>query len=283
MKWWACDMFQHEEKLVNRSGFFNICCLRRSLSWCPSRNVRRVWCWKKWLGFLCKEIHFVQAQIWPLVKFQTFTARVPTSYLNVVTLHEPVGGSNGTFFAWKAHIDMQYIVTAEEWHNVAFQLCSPESEGPVAEIDGEVTFKNPYGFIPAELYGFLPFEVCDDSELVFFCVCQLLLVSIGCSNGGILFVWCIFHISLCPSSGYTSQCGKFLTGFIYCVLWLQESTLPVHKAVMIVFVFALAEATTWFAAYQTINSNGQPYCCPFPPTVVASLILQVASSFKFVL
>jgi hypothetical protein len=38
---------------------------------------------------------------------------------------------------------------------------------------------------------------------------------------------------------------------------------------------ALAEATCWYAAYQTINLTGQPYCCPFPATVVASLVLQI--------
>lgn len=31
----------------------------------------------------------------------------------------------------------------------------------------------------------------------------------------------------------------------------------------------------WYATYQSLNLNGQPYCCPFPPTVVASLVLQI--------
>ena len=31
--------------------------------------------------------------------------------------------------------------------------------GPMALVEGGVTFRNPYGFIPAELFGFLPFEV----------------------------------------------------------------------------------------------------------------------------
>lgn len=29
----------------------------------------------------------------------------------------------------------------------------------VAKIEGSVTFRNPYGFLPGELYGLLPFEV----------------------------------------------------------------------------------------------------------------------------
>ena len=57
----------------------------------------------------------------------------------------------------------------------------------------------------------------------------------------------------------------------------QESILPLHQGVLFVFLVALAEATSWYAAYQTINLTGQPYCCPFPKTVVASLVLQASS------
>ncbi len=42
-----------------------------------------------------------------------------------------------------------------------------------------------------------------------------------------------------------------------------------------VFLFALAEATLWYATYQSLNLTGEPYCCPFPPTVVGSLVLQI--------
>lgn len=41
------------------------------------------------------------------------------------------------------------------------------------------------------------------------------------------------------------------------------------------FLFALAEATLWYATYQSLNLTGEPYCCPFPPTVVGSLVLQI--------
>lgn len=55
----------------------------------------------------------------------------------------------------------------------------------------------------------------------------------------------------------------------------QESILPLHNAFLLVFLFALAEATLWFATYQSLNLSGEPYCCPFPPAVVGSLVLQV--------
>ncbi len=59
---------------------------------------------------------------------------------------------------------------------------------------------------------------------------------------------------------------------------LQSSILPLHKAIFLVMVVALAEATVWFAAYQKINLTGTPYCCPFPPLVVGALIMQVILS-----
>jgi hypothetical protein len=68
-------------------------------------------------------------------------------------------GLNGTYYQWTAPLKSKYTIRVEEWHNVAFQLCSEASVGPVALVEGEVTFRNPYGFIPAELFGFLPFEV----------------------------------------------------------------------------------------------------------------------------
>jgi hypothetical protein len=55
----------------------------------------------------------------------------------------------------------------------------------------------------------------------------------------------------------------------------RESTLHLHTAFLVVFLFALVEATLWFASYQNLNITGTPYCCPFPPLVVGSLILQV--------
>lgn len=69
----------------------------------------------------------------------------------------------------------------------------------------------------------------------------------------------------------------FLFGVVYCYFFWKhlDSTLPLHRAVLFVFMIALTEATCWYAAYQTINLTGQPYCCPFPPTVVASLVLQI--------
>lgn len=58
-------------------------------------------------------------------------------------------------------------------------------------------------------------------------------------------------------------------------LFLQESTLTLHNGFIVVFLFALGDATLWYAAYQDINLTGQPYCCPLPSHVVGAFVLQV--------
>ena len=55
----------------------------------------------------------------------------------------------------------------------------------------------------------------------------------------------------------------------------RESTLSLHTAFLMIFIFGLVESILWFASYQSLNITGVPYCCPFPPLVVGSLVLQV--------
>lgn len=55
----------------------------------------------------------------------------------------------------------------------------------------------------------------------------------------------------------------------------RETTLALHNGFLLIFLFAFIEAMLWFASYEVLNHTGVPYCCPFPPLVVASLVLQV--------
>lgn len=89
-----------------------------------------------------------------------YSSRVYTEYVDTVTVinGKPPLSLNGTFYRWKAVLDYKYPVQTEAWHNVAFELCDNEFSEPKAHVDGSITFRNPYGYLPAELYGFLPFE-----------------------------------------------------------------------------------------------------------------------------
>ena len=67
----------------------------------------------------------------------------------------------------------------------------------------------------------------------------------------------------------------FSTYFIGFYYLNKEATLRLHTAFIVIFLFALAESILWFTSYTVLNITGEPYCCPFPPLVVASLVLQV--------
>jgi hypothetical protein len=62
-------------------------------------------------------------------------------------------------FVWEAKLRKDYEVRVESWHNAAFELCSYPDRVFRSELKGVVAFRNPYGYIPAELYGLRPFEV----------------------------------------------------------------------------------------------------------------------------
>jgi hypothetical protein len=67
----------------------------------------------------------------------------------------------------------------------------------------------------------------------------------------------------------------FTAGFLYFFIKYNDSTMKLHSSIVIVLFFATVEATVWYFAYRSLNLNGEPYCCPFPPLVVASLVLQI--------
>lgn len=168
-----------------------------------------------------------------------FAQRVKSEYMDTVDVHNYLFGGNmglpnGTYYRWKATLNTHYSVNTEAWHNVAFQLCDSEIADPKAHVDGTVTFRNPYGYLPAELFGFLPFE------------------------GARTAMFAIFGVY------YFYQFCKY-----------RDSTLPLHKATLAVFLIAFVEAASWFIAYVDINGTGTPYCCPFPTTVIVGLVLQV--------
>lgn len=162
--------------------------------------------------------------------------QVKTKYVKTIHLegHQPPLFLNGTYFLYKAAVDHKYEVKLEAWHNVAFQLCEDEILEPQAHVDGMLSFKNPYGYLPGELFGFLPFEAA--RMVAYF-----------------LFA-CFYLIQYCR---------------------YRESALSLHLGILFVFLVGLVESTMWYAAYESINLSGEPYCCPFPSLVVVAFVLQV--------
>lgn len=148
---------------------------------------------------------------------------------------EQVNEAGNHVFVWGISIDQALIVHKEGWYAVAFQMCPDLSQGSAI---GSVEGS----VIFKNPYGYV---AGDNYGLIPFENVRMILY----------FLFAVFYL--------------------YRYIKNRESTLPVHKAVLVVFLISLAEATMWNAAYLTINKSGQPLCCPFPPTVIGALILQI--------
>ena len=53
----------------------------------------------------------------------------------------------------------EYRVFEQGWHNIDIQICADEDVYLHSRLHGEVSFRNPYGYLPAEQWGIIPFEV----------------------------------------------------------------------------------------------------------------------------
>lgn len=165
---------------------------------------------------------------WALDSFQR------TMQTHYVSSSKKKDDTNSTEYLWEAEMDQQYTVNLEAWHSVAYQICDYDNIVSRAGLRGQVTFRNPYGYLPAEMYGFLPFE------------------------------------------GARMTAFAILTVYFLFYFWRHlDAVLPLHVFALLVLLIALLEATVTYAAYQILNLTGQPYCCPFPKIVIASLVLEV--------
>lgn len=67
----------------------------------------------------------------------------------------------------------------------------------------------------------------------------------------------------------------FATTYMILLIAFRDNLIRVHYFIMTVIAVAALEATVSFASYVDMNENGEPYCCPFPGAVVASMLLEV--------
>jgi hypothetical protein len=90
----------------------------------------------------------------------------------VDVIDDPFLHLNGSFYRYETHLVYKYPVELTYYHVVAFKICEygglPSDVG--AMIVGDVTFRNPYGYLPGELFGYLPFEVRLDINMLLLCI-----------------------------------------------------------------------------------------------------------------
>lgn len=72
-------------------------------------------------------------------------------------------------------------------------------------------------------------------------------------------------------------CVFGLFTFLYAILlFIHRHTLLVTNwFILIVVFFCTIESILWFASYLNMNETGEPYCCPFPNLISASMVFQV--------
>jgi hypothetical protein len=130
------------------------------LGMCSKKNAENVPAVKGSKGSSTDDEVDIHVNTWAA---NVFAQRVVSEYLDTVNIRSShFGGDmdlpNGTYHRWSASVATRYTVNTEAWHNVAFELCDTDTVDPKAHVNGTVTFHNPYGYLPAELFGFLPFE-----------------------------------------------------------------------------------------------------------------------------
>lgn len=71
-----------------------------------------------------------------------------------------------TFFGEYSAQDKEWIIDTKAHYqvkdtglqNVLFQVCPSNYPLEITELNGEISFRNPYGYLPGRFYGYLPFE-----------------------------------------------------------------------------------------------------------------------------
>lgn len=130
------------------------------------------------------------------------------------------------------HISTKEKVEDTGLHFVTLQACGASLDS--MDLTGKLRFRNPYGYLPGVMYGFLPFEFIR------------------------MLAFLIFDMV-----------------FLFLLMRNRETALPLHYAAMGVLVIATIESAVWAGAFMSMNSSGAPYCCPFPPVLIAAMTVQV--------
>ena len=68
-----------------------------------------------------------------------------------------------------------------------------------------------------------------------------------------------------------------LLDFVFVVLIFRHrnEVLKIQFGMLAVLVLVTAETSAWSIAFATMNTSGTPACCPYPPALVAAVILQM--------
>lgn len=85
-------------------------------------------------------------------------------------------------YQWAVDVNWRFPVKVEGFQTVALALCADDSLAPVdGRLEGQLGFRNPYGYIQADSYGILPFE---SARMAAFLLLGLVLSCYYCRHWG---------------------------------------------------------------------------------------------------
>jgi hypothetical protein len=94
---------------------------------------------------------------------------------------EAAPGEGPASTEWAARVEADYKVVESGVQNVLFQICPPLVSVSEVGLAGELSFRNPYGFLPGRFYGYLPFE---GARFFAFLVFFLVYLGLVCKHRG---------------------------------------------------------------------------------------------------
>lgn len=62
-------------------------------------------------------------------------------------------------YKFGSDIYFKYYTPVDGWYNAQFKICDYSAATSSNEVVGQIVFRNPYGYLPGEMWGLLPFEL----------------------------------------------------------------------------------------------------------------------------
>lgn len=62
-------------------------------------------------------------------------------------------------YKFGSDIYFKYYIPEDGWYNAQFKICDYSAATQNTQALGEIVFRNPYGYLPGEMWGLLPFEL----------------------------------------------------------------------------------------------------------------------------
>jgi hypothetical protein len=157
---------------------------------------------------------------------------------------------------------VEYKVEASGWVDTQVFVCSDANgAAEVLPFTGSLEIRNPFGLLPAVLYGMLPFS--------------------GLLSMGYVVLDVFFAVLLCKHRQQTLQLhyGIQIVLLMGTGTFLSSAGLSFEQRSHLYRVLLLlaAASTAWFYAFFRMNQTGEPVCCPYPTTFLIAVILDVRS------